>query len=125
MIVYASILAAGAYATSIPATVPAPAGRVYGTHSNSAVSLVYTAKPPSVMMKTVSLSRYAATVDMPRNQPLSYNYPQWLPGWAAASATLSVAGLIASIAMPGPVTGLMFPLGLGGIWFSSKLIRER
>jgi hypothetical protein len=26
---------------------------------------------------------------------------------------------------PGPITGALFPLGMGGIWLASRAIRER
>lgn len=49
----------------------------------------------------------------------------WLKSLAVGSVLLTALGLVASIAHPGPVTGAAFPVGLAGMWLTSRLITAK
>jgi len=53
------------------------------------------------------------------------SYPAWVPYTAAGSLGVAALGLAAAFVSPGPITGALFPLGMGGIWLASRAIRER
>ncbi len=50
-------------------------------------------------------------------------YPTWVPYAAALSLGVTAVGLLAAWVSPGPVTGVLFPLGLGGLWLVSRALR--
>jgi hypothetical protein len=54
---------------------------------------------------------------------MTANYPTWLHYAAALSLGLAAVGLVAACVSPGPVTGALFPLGMGGLWLTARALR--
>ncbi len=51
------------------------------------------------------------------------DYPTWVPYAAALSLGIAAVGLVAACVSPGPVTGVLFPLGMGGLWLAGRALR--
>jgi hypothetical protein len=53
------------------------------------------------------------------------DYPSWLKALAAIMIILVAIGFIIGVITPTAIAGILFPIGLTGIWFTGKLAKRR
>jgi hypothetical protein len=57
--------------------------------------------------------------------PAASAYPTWFGILATVSVTTAIGGFLAGVLVPGPISGAFFPIGMFGIWLTSKLFRSK
>jgi hypothetical protein len=51
-------------------------------------------------------------------------YPVWLETLAGLSFVFILIGLIVAVVSPNEATGVIFPVGLAGVWLSSRVAQK-
>ena len=96
-------------------SVTARSFRVSQDRPHGSSQMLRVSRAPAVLNQSAAATQ---TIDASPSDP-------WLTLLAGVSFTAAAGGLVGSLIAPGPVVGLAFPLGLLGIWVTSRLAAVR